>query len=235
MPSGYEVHVVRKWTISAPPSGLVTQGAAAAFGACAEKVSASGVETAGSLKVPLPQRDVEVGLIAWSGEVASDAVRVKLTWTGAPAVSNHDRKLHALVVGVSDYVAPDMALAYAAKDAQDFAHALEEQKGGYYSDVETSVIVDRDVTRSSLIAGLEWLEKQTIGPDDVSVLFLAGHGLTDEKQTYWFLPSDATEDDARAKGVSQDEVRRSLQSLPGKVLWFLDTCHAGSVARRAPA
>lgn len=29
-------------------------------------------------------------------------------------------------------------------------------------------------------------------------------------------------------------MRRSLQSLPGKVLWFLDTCHAGSAARRAP-
>jgi hypothetical protein len=33
VPSGYDVHVVRKWTISAPPSGPVTQGAAAAFGA----------------------------------------------------------------------------------------------------------------------------------------------------------------------------------------------------------
>jgi uncharacterized caspase-like protein len=159
---------------------------------------------------------------------------VKLIWGGAVAPDSHNRKLHALVAGVSNYVDPDMALAYAAKDARDFAQALQGQKGGYYSEVETRVIIDRDATRASLIAGLEWLEQQASGPDDVSVLFLAGHGLTDEKQSYWFLPSDATEDDARAKGVSQDEVRRSLQSLPGKVLWFLDTCHAGSVARRAP-
>jgi len=198
------------------------------------KAGAGERESAGSLQVDLPPRDVEVGLIAWSGEIASDPVRMKLTWTGAPAAADRVRKLHALVVGISDYVDPGMTLAYAAKDARDFAHALELQKGGYYREVETRVIVDRDATRASLIGGLEWLEKQAAGPDDVSVLFLAGHGLTDEKQTYWFLPSDASEEEARAKGVSQDEVRRSLQNLPGKVLWFLDTCHAGGAARRAP-
>ncbi len=195
---------------------------------------AAGMENAGSLSVSVPPRDAEVGLIAWSGDLASEAVRVKLIWSGAVAADSHNRKLYALAIGVSDYVAPDMALDYAAKDARDFAHALEGQKGGYYSDVEARVITDHDVTRSSIIAGLEWLQSRATGTDDVSVLFLAGHGLTDEKQSYWFLPSDATEDDVRARGVSQDEVRRSLQSLPGKVLWFLDTCHAGSAARRAP-
>jgi uncharacterized caspase-like protein len=68
----------------------------------------------------------------------------------------------------------------------------------------------------------------------VSVLFLAGHGLTDEKQAYWFLPADAGEDEARAKGVSQIEIRETLQGLAGKVLWFLDTCHAGGATRPAP-
>jgi uncharacterized caspase-like protein len=193
-----------------------------------------GAEKAGSLSVSVPPRDAEVSLIAWSGDIASEAVRTKLVWGGAAAPGSHNRRLYALAIGVSGYVAPDMLLAYAAKDARDFAHALEGQKGGYYSAVETRIITDRAVTRASIIAGLEWLKKQATGPDDVGVLFLAGHGLTDEKQSYWFLPSDATEDDARAKGVSQDELQRSLESLPGKVLWFLDTCYAGAAARRAP-
>jgi len=138
-------------------------------------------------------------------------------------------------VGVSQYAEPDMALTYAAKDARDFAKALQEQKeAGFYTDVETRVITDRDVTRTSIIDGLAWLEKVATNPNDVSVLFLAGHGLTDDKGTYWFFPADATTDDVRAKGVSQEELRQSLQSLSGKVLWFLDTCHAGSAARRPP-
>ena len=62
-----------------------------------------------------------------------------------------------------------------------------------------------------------------------------GHGLTDEKQTYWFFPSDATgSDDVHVKGISQDEVRQSLTKLSGRVLWFLDTCHAGSAGKRPP-
>jgi WD40 repeat protein len=102
-------------------------------------------EIQGSLKITLPPRDVEVGLIAYSGDIASEAARVKMTWTGAAAPKSQPRRLHALIAGVSDYAAPDMALAYAAKDARDFAHALEGQKGGYYADVETRIIVDRDV------------------------------------------------------------------------------------------
>jgi hypothetical protein len=191
-------------------------------------------EIQGSLKITLPPRDVEVGLIAYSGDIASEAARVKLTWAGAAVPQSQPRRLHALIAGVSDYAAPDMALAYAAKDARDFAHALEGQKGGYYADVETRVIVDRDVTRASLIDGLDWLASQATGPEDVSVLFLSGHGLTDDKLMYWFLPSDATEDKAHGKGLSQDDVRRALRTAPGKVIWFLDTCHAGGAATRSP-
>ena len=101
-----------------------------------------------------------------------------------------------------------MKLTYAAKDARDFDKALKGQKGAYYVDVETRVLTDREVTRSSIMDGLAWLKTMATNPNDVSVVFLAGHGLTDEKQTYWFFPSDATgSDDVHAKGVSQDEVR----------------------------
>jgi WD40 repeat protein len=190
---------------------------------------ATDVEIKGSVTVTLTRPVAEVGLIAWSGALSSQAARVKLTWDRAPEAS---RKLYALVVGVSNYAERDMALHYAAKDARDFAKALQDQKGGYYVDVGMRVLTDREATRESIVDGLKWLGRMATQPNDVAVLFLAGHGLTDEKQTYWFLPSDSTEDRVRAKGVSQDEMRRSLQSIPGKVLWFLDTCHAGRAARR---
>jgi Caspase domain len=195
------------------------------------KPLAPDVESAGSIEVTLTQHVSEVGLIAWSEGLASQAVHVKVTWDGAPEAT---RKLYALVIGVSNYTDPAMALKYAAKDAGDFAKALQAQKGRYYADVETVVLADRAVTRASVIQGLQWLEKMATNPNDVSVLYLAGHGTTDEKQTYWFYTADATDDDVRIKGVSQDELRKSLQGLQGKVLWFLDTCHAGTAAKRSP-
>ena len=188
-------------------------------------------ETTGSLQVTLTQHVSQVGLIAWSGGFSSQAAQVTVTWDGAPEVS---RKLYALVVGVSNYADPAMTLKYAAKDATDFAKALADQMGHYYADVQARVLTDRAVTRVSILEGLEWLEKMAKNPNDVSVLFLAGHGMTDEKQTYWFYTSDSSDDNVRFNGVSQDEIRKSLQDLQGKVLWFLDTCHAGTAAKRPP-
>lgn len=190
------------------------------------------METEGSVAVALTDRMSEVGLIAQSGDLSSQVASVKIEWDGAPAASSQDRKLYAVIVGISDYADAAMSLGFAAKDARDFAKALGDQKGGYYGDVKTHLMTDRAVTRESIIEGLEWLEANVTRKNDTGVLFLAGHGVTDEKQAYWFLPSDATEDNFRFKGVSQDEMRRSLGALPGKIIWFLDTCHAGRAAKR---
>jgi hypothetical protein len=192
---------------------------------------ATDTEIQGSVDVTLTQKVTEVGLIAWTGGLASEAVSVKLAWDAAPEAT---RKLVALVVGVSNYADPAMKLNYAAKDARDFDAALKGQKGRYYVDVETRILTDRDVTRASVIEGLQWLEQSATNPNDVSVLFFAGHGSTDEKQTYWFYTSDASNRDVRIKGISQDETRKTLQNLQGKVLWFLDTCHAGDAAKLPP-
>jgi uncharacterized caspase-like protein len=122
-----------------------------------------------------------------------------------------------------------MRLELAAKDARDFARALQSLKGGLYGDVVMRIAVDREATRAGIVEGLEWLEKQ-VTSRDVGVVFLAGHGVTDEKQNYWYLPADATASTLRSRAVSQDDLRRTLQGLAGKAMLFLDTCHAGRAA-----
>jgi len=64
-------------------------------------------------------------------------------------------------------------------------------------------------------------------------VFFAGHGITDEKQTYWFLPHDSTPEEVRTNGISKDDVLRTLRSLAGKAVWILDTCHAGGAVADA--
>ena len=143
-----------------------------------------------------------------------------MAYAGAPPSRGEDLlkpKLYALVIGVSDYTSPGLALGYASKDARDFAKALEAQQGGLYGGVETKVMTDREVTRASMVEGLEWLEKQ-VTSRDVGIVFLAGHGVTDEKQTYWFLPSDATPERVRqictgATRRAQPERARSIAPL----------------------
>ena len=180
----------------------------------------------------LPRKDIEVALIAWSGEQASEPGRLKLHWAGPPLEDLLKPKLYALVIGVSDYVAANLKLEYAAKDAIDFSEALQAQEGGMYSKVEVKRLVDREVTREAIVDGLEWLEQQ-VTHRDIGIIFVAGHGVKDDQQTYWFLPADATQARLRAKAVPQDDLRRTLRNLAGKAILFVDTCHAGQVMREA--
>jgi uncharacterized caspase-like protein len=103
-----------------------------------------------------------------------------------------------------------------------------------YGGVEVKLLADKDATRANLLTDLQWLEK-SVTSRDVGVVFLAGHGVTDEQQAYWFLPVDASPDSVRINGVSEDDLRRTLRSLAGKAILFLDTCHAGKLLADATA
>jgi WD40 repeat protein len=178
----------------------------------------------------LPRQDIELALIAWSGEQASEPARLKLHWAGPRLDDLLKPKLYALVIGVSDYVAANLKLEYAAKDAVDFSAALQAQEGGMYSKVEVKRLVDREVTREAIGDGLDWLEQQ-VTHRDIGIIFVAGHGVKDDQQTYWFLPADASQLRLKAKAVPQDDLRRTLRNLAGKAILFLDTCHAGQVMK----
>ena len=62
---------------------------------------------------------------------------------------------------------------------------------------------------------------------DVGLVFFAGHGVTDTKNRYYYLTADsdykAPEDNALEGLILKDRAR----SIAGKMLVFLDTCHAG--------
>ncbi len=183
---------------------------------------------AGRVEVDLPPRDVEVGLIARAGTLASEPARLRLTHTGAAPTKSEDilkPKLYVLAVGNTAYADPTLTLGFAAKDARDFASVLKRQEGGLYGAVETKILVDATASRDGVLEGFEWLERQ-VTSRDVAVVFLAGHGVTDEKGTFWYLPNDASPKTLRSRGVSQDDLKRTMQALPSKAILFLDSCHA---------
>ncbi len=179
--------------------------------------------------VSIPPKDVQIGLVARSGALASDVASVQLKWAGSKAAGGDDLlkpKLYGLLVGISTYKDPAINLKYAAKDAKDFADALRAQQGGLYREVELKVLTDGEATTSEIKKALTWLER-SVTSRDVGVVFLAGHGVTDTKNRYYYLTADsdykAPEDSALEGVILKDRTR----SIAGKVLVFLDTCHAG--------
>lgn len=140
--------------------------------------------------------------------------------------------LYVLAVGVSSYREPSLHLRFPAKDAIDFSAAMRRQSGGLYKSVKTRLLVDAAANKASLLDAMEWLQHQATNRD-VVVLFLAGHGIRDSASgSYYFLPSDADLAAVKRTMVSQDDLRTTLHSLPGKVLVFLDTCFAGQMMRQ---
>jgi WD40 repeat protein len=198
--------------------------------------NAAATETRKSIAIDLPPRDVDVGLVAKSGALVSEVAHVKLVYHGAaPPVAEADASkptLYAFLVGVAEYKNQNLRLDYSAKDAQDFAATLATQTGGLYRDVKVKILTDKEATAAGVKDGLAWLKQQTTSRD-LAVVFLAGHGVTDAKNLFWFLPYEGDPGRLAATAVSRTDIMGVLSDLPGKKILFLDACHAGAVLEAA--
>jgi TolB-like protein len=141
--------------------------------------------------------------------------------------------LWLLSIGVSRYADPDLGLAYADADAESIAGTVQRAaRGGPYREVRSLVLTNEDVTRESILAGLSRFLGQA-GPDDVALLFVAGHGIRDlSSGSYYFLPYPAGGDNLLTDGLRMsdfDEMLRVVRRNVRAVIVMLDTCHAGSL------
>ncbi len=149
---------------------------------------------------------------------------------GAPAPGEPDLRpaLYVIAIGVSNYGDPSIRLDYAAKDSQDLSNFLTTQEGGLYRKVTVRLLTDGNAKRDDILDGLEWIRRE-LTARDVAIVFLAGHGVNDADGVYYFLPQDVDVKRLKRTGVIFTEIRNTLVSLPGKALFFVDTCHAGNV------
>ena len=184
------------------------------------------------LTLPMPPHDAVVSLVAYAEGKASDAAYLQLKGAvrggdAADADTLLKPNLYALLIGVTHYDNRSFDLGYPAVDATGFGDALKAQEGRLYHHVEVKLLTDRDATAVGVKRGLTWLRKQTTS-HDLAIVFAAGHGTTDAKGKFWFLPYDADPEDVAATSVSQDDIENVLFDLAGRKLLFIDACHSGA-------
>ena len=192
-------------------------------------------EAVGELTLLVPARDSELVLYAANKFGQSDPAQLRLLWRGASAAPSQMHKVYVLAIGISKY-APDAgvpALDYADKDAGDFVAALQREKGKAFTDVVPFevLLTDGKASLAAIRQGLKWLDTAP-GPDDIGVLFLAGHGFDDKDGTYYYLPHDGNLDDLKGTALPYNELLASLRGIPGYSVLFIDTCHAAAVLGR---
>lgn len=171
---------------------------------------------------------IEVLAYNEAGSLASRPARVDVEHDGGP---KGKPALVVLAAGISAYSDASLRLRFAARDAETLVRALESGKGALFSEfVDVGPLYWDDVTKASLEAAFARLTL-SLRPQDVFVVFLAGHGLALDGD-YYFLPADFrfhNEDSVRQSAVSRDDIQNWLSGIRArKGLVLLDTCNSGS-------
>jgi uncharacterized caspase-like protein len=137
-------------------------------------------------------------------------------------------KLYVVALGVSQYDRPEWCLKYAAKDATDLIGKLKAKAGSSYSEVKPLLLTDKEVTKESAAKIKEFLSGATI--DDTVLIFMAGHGLLDDKYDYYFGTTDIDPAKPTDRGIPYEAIDNILAEVPSlKKALLMDTCHAGEL------
>ncbi len=135
--------------------------------------------------------------------------------------------LYVLAVGVSRYQDPAFNLSFADEDARGIAAAFRGQTR-LFGEVKTKVLTDAQATRGNVLDAFDWIESE-VTQRDLALVFVAGHGINDERDNYWFLPHDGNPEKLRRTSIDWPDFNAMLEELPGKTLLLVDTCKSGNV------
>ncbi|MBK7127893.1 MAG: caspase family protein [Crocinitomicaceae bacterium] len=138
------------------------------------------------------------------------------------------RDLYLITIGTSEYKDSRYNLNYAVKDAQDLVTLLSENANGVYNSVKSKSLLNQDVTSTNVEALKTFLS--TSKPDDVVMVFVAGHGVLDNNFDYYFGTYDMDFSNPSVKGLAYEKLEGILDGIKAnKKILIMDTCHSGEV------
>jgi len=183
--------------------------------------------------VYLSEKNNRIEIIASNVNGESVPERIDVEWKGFRGFSDDNTfkpDLYVLSIGVSEYEEKGygLDLDYAHKDASAISEVFDGQIGGLYKSVYKRLLTNNKAKRINVLEGLNWVLKEST-QKDTTVIFVAGHGVKDERGNYYFLPYDGNPKKPWENGVKWFDFQDTVASLPSKVVLMVDTCHSGSV------
>jgi WD40 repeat protein len=138
--------------------------------------------------------------------------------------------LHVLAVGINAYEDPSFNLGFARPDAEALARFFEQRGGQLFGPVNVIKLLDKSATKGNILQQLDHLT-QRARPEDVLIIYLAGHGVGLGQQ-YYFLPHEMrkeSDEDAAVQryGLSAARLSEALHRASAlKQVLILDACHS---------
>jgi WD40 repeat protein len=154
--------------------------------------------------------------------------------------------LYTLAIGVGDYKKAGLPSLSAGRDAEAIGIAWKAQEGLLFRRAHHRVLRDGDATRERVIEEIRRIGK-TASADDILVLFLGGHGTSDEgiskelarrsvrllepigERTFVFCPYDFDLRKPVGTGITGTLIYQELRKLACRKVVLLDACHSGTL------
>jgi len=195
-----------------------------------------------NIEIELESGENIIAVRAKNKHALSDALIVRATKTISDALSRTSGKhqaiqgdsnrykptLYLLSIGVSDYQNDEYNLDVADKDAKSIVDMFQKQEGKIYKKVVTRELLNENADKDNILDALDWIERETTQRDMV-IIFVAGHGINDDKGNYYFMAHDSDVNNLRRTALRWIEIKDTLSDLPSKVLLMVDTCHSGNI------
>jgi uncharacterized caspase-like protein len=144
----------------------------------------------------------------------------------------------AVVIGINRYK-NFPALKYSVNDAREFYRYLVEVNGVPKDHIW--LLLDEEATLDRIKSTLGTHLRQQAGKDDMVIVFLAGHGITERDATSpdgdglekYILPHNGDPKDLYASAMPMSEIARIFNRISAERLVFIsDTCYSGASGGR---
>jgi tetratricopeptide (TPR) repeat protein len=154
--------------------------------------------------------------------------------TAAATAAGPGGKTYALLVGISKYSKPELALQFAHADAIVFGSLLESPRGGAVPRENILLLTDKDATTAAVRNGFQDFLKRRATKGDTVIILIAGHGTVEVpgSKNAFILTYDSDPQDLKTTALGVDELQSLFAeqlSKVGRVLLFVDVCKAGTV------
>ncbi len=153
-----------------------------------------------------------------------------------PLKPTRSPQLYVLALGMNEYRDGDVQpLRYAVADTQALVQTLKSRAASLFQIAEPTLLVNEQVTPSRWRETFGQLRERLrdVSPDDLLVIFMAGHGFVDHRSgRYFFAGYGITRDEFNRADYSSSIPWSDLQLLadvPCRKLALLDTCHSGAI------
>ncbi len=178
----------------------------------------------------LPGRNIIAAIATGDSPIEGQPAQLQVV---APEAASAPHVLHVLSIGINKYARPELQLGFAVADARSVVETVGKHLPSGIASSTVQTLYDGAASSSAINGALASL--QSAAPDDIVVIYLAGHGTVAQGQWY-FLPADlpAVElDPVQRYGISVDKLQSYLSRVGAlRVVVIIDACYSGAAVEQ---